>query len=114
MLKQKEVTQAVGAAISNIKRKKRMEGVKYPLLDRIGWKTYFYFTKAEGVYYTTIIKACLNRKKKEVIKQDKLFCFEYDHKRDGWFIENISELTDYVEELFEEYYIKHVMPEWNK
>lgn len=114
MLKQKEVNQAVGVALTNIKRKKRMRDVKYPLVNRVGWRTYFYFTNADGAYYTQIVKACLSRKGNKVIEADKLFCFEYDHKRDGWFIEDIPELTDYVEELFWEFYDKYVAPEWEK
>lgn len=114
LLKQKDVTHATVRAIANIKRTKIMDGVKYPLLERTGWRTYFYFTKADGSYYTRIIRACMDRKKNKIVQADKLFCFEYDHKRDGWFIEDIPELIDHIEDLFEDYYKKYVEPEWSK
>ena len=91
-----------------------MADVKYPYVHRTGWKTYFYFTRAEGAYYTNIVKECLNRKGNKIIEAEKLFCFEYDHKRDGWFIDDVVELTDHVEDLFWEYYRKYVEPEWKK
>lgn len=113
-MKQKEVTFATSVAIARIKRKRKMDNAKYPLLERVGWRTYFYFTQADGSYYTNIIKACINRKKNKIVEADKLYCFEYDHKRDGWFIEDHYDLVDHIEDLFEEYFKKYVEKEWSK
>lgn len=91
-----------------------MEGVKYPLVERRGWAVYFYFTRATGYSYNKILGACINRKRNKIVEADKLFCFEYDHKRDGWFIENIPELSDHIEWLFWDYFETYVEPAWKE
>ena len=114
MLKAKDVYEAAGAAISNIKRTKRMADMKYPLLDKRGYTIRFYFTNATGGYYQSIIEAFMKRKRNIKVEADKLYCFEYNHKEDGWFVEDIKELTDFIEDRFDKYFKKYVEPQIKK
>lgn len=114
MLKQKEVQQAFGTAVANIKRRKQMANMKFPLLDKKGYKIYFYFTDATDAYYSNILGEIMRRKSNKIVEAPRLFCFDYDHKRDGWFINDIPELVDRIEDLFEEYYDEYVEPELKK
>lgn len=114
MLKQKEVQQAFGSAVFNIKRTKRMSDMKFPLVDKKGYRILFYFTDATDIYYSNVLGALTKRKGSKIVEAPRLFCFEYDHKRDGWFIDDIPELIDRIEDLFDEYYEKSVVPELKK
>lgn len=110
MLKAKEVQQAFGTAVFNIKRTKRMANMKYPLLEKNGYKILFYFTDATDVYYHHILGKIIQRKKNKIVQEQQLYCFEYDHKRDGWFINDIPELIDRIEDLFDDYFVEFVEP----
>lgn len=114
MLKKTEVQQAMGLAIACIKKLKGMSMMKYPLVDKQGYRIRFYFTDATDVYYKNILGQILKRKKNKIVEAPMLFCFEYDHKRDGWFIDNIPELTVRIEDLFSDYYNKYVKNELKK
>lgn len=107
MLKPKQVEQAIGIAIVNIKRTKKMEHMRYPLLDKRGYHVRFYFTNTTGAKYTNIIKLFLNRKRTKV-EADGLYCFEFNHKQDSWFIEDVNELAEYIQVMFNDYYNKYV------
>lgn len=114
MLKPKEVEEAFGLAVANIKRQKRMENMRYPLLDKKGYRIYLYFTITTGSAYTQIIKFIINRKKGKIVKAAGLFCFQFNYKNDAWFINEISELAEYIQVLFSDYYKKYVEPELKK
>lgn len=107
-----DVQKAMTYALANIKRLKKMSMMKYPLTDkRNNWVWYIYFTDADGVYYQNILGECVRRKKNKQIHAPQLFCFDFDYRRDAWFIDNIPELIDRIEDLFQDYYDKHVVPE---
>lgn len=110
MLKTKDVQLAFRLAVLNTKRTKRMADMKYPLLEKKGYKFLFYFTDATGVYYDNILGQIVRRKKNTIVKAPYLYCFEYDHKRDGWFIDDVPELTDRIEDLFDDYFTQYVEP----
>lgn len=114
MLKTKEVQQAFSTAVTNIKRRKHMANMKFPLLEKKGYKIYFYFTDATDTYYSNILGEIMRRKSNKIVEAPRLFCFDYDHKRDGWFIDDVPELVDRIEDLFEEYYDERVAPELKK
>lgn len=110
-----KIQEAMTHAISNIKRSKKMSMMKYPLMDkRNNYTWFFYFTDAEGLYYQTIIGECVRRKKNRKIEAPQLFCFDFDYRRDAWFIDNVPELIDRIEDLFQDYYDSAVVPELRK
>lgn len=88
--------------------------MRYPLLDKKKYRIYLYFTITTGSTYTQIIKKIMNRKKGTVIEAAGLFCFRFNYKNDAWFINEISELAEYIQVLFSDYYEKHVEPELKK
>lgn len=114
MLKTAQVQEAMGYAVACIKKLKGMSMMKYPLTDKQGYKIRFYFTDATDVYYQNILGKIIKRKKNKIVEAPMLFCFEYDHKRDGWFIDNVPELTTRIEDLFSDYYKETVEPELRK
>ena len=102
-------------SLINIKKRKQMSMMKYPLTDkRHVYTLYFYFTDAEGLYYQQIIGECVHRKKNKKIEAPMLFCFDFDYRRDAWFIDDVAELSDRIEDLFQEYYDEYVYPELKK
>ena len=114
-MKPKQIQEAMTQAIANIKRTKRMQNMKYPLTDkRNNYVWYFYFTDAEDLYYTAVLDAVVHRKKNKLIEAPQLFCFDFDYKRDAWFIDEVPELIDRIEDLFDDYYTKTVLPDLKK
>lgn len=108
MLSCKQAQEAMGIALTCIKKRKNMARMKYPLFEKNRYKMKFYFTDAEDDYYLDILNKLVHRKKDETITAPNLYCFEYDHKRDFWFAKTVPELVTMLEELFTEYYDKNV------
>ena len=89
--------------------------MKYPFTDkRNTWTWYIYFTDSDGLQYQNIIGKFVRRKKNKIVEASQLFCFNFDYRRDAWFIDDVSELIDRIEDLFQEYYDKYVVPELRK
>lgn len=110
-LKQYEVHEAYELLGEMVKQREYAKNIKIPLIEKKKYKLYFYVTINTKSMYQKTIAILLAKGKDEIAKYDGLYCFQYDYKRDGWFIDDWEELAWYLTAEFDEFYEKHIVPD---